>query len=464
MNSLYIILEKCIKIKTIKKLTNIILANYKKIIHIKNLNHYFNVNKFHLDIYTKSDFSDENIILMFRLLEKRFYKLINTKRKQVLNYNKEIANNNSNNKYNIIITDSINNLNIFKAYLLLYYLNLKFFQRKNQEESDIKKHFYSYLGLDFEFNTKKIALMQINFEQSNLDLYNNSLIFMFHPTQLSSNWKLFFVQKIICNLNCYKILHGSDSLDIPYLYNGLLFNNKKYIKKFTSRFIDTKFLCEYKYYMNNLLLGKCKIYHILKDENVITNAKYNSLLLNEKNMGPIYDIIINVNNMSKHLINYTLYDVLFLTHLVDNLKSKIKDYNLIIQITQFIFLEKRKITENIPYEEINKINNYIIIEKTNNKLRLNDIFKNIFNKFMNTNNILKNLLKINYFKNVITMLFKFIFYIGICNKFIVYSKISKNKNIYNKNITKYKVSNPKELDKIILEYKKFYNNNDISPY
>ena len=176
----------------------------------------------------------------------------------------------------------------------------------------------------------------------------------------------------------------------------------------------------------------------------------------------IYTIIINVNNMSKHLINYTLYDVLFLTHLVDNLKSKIKDYNLIIQITQFVFLEKRKITENIPYEEINKINNYIIIEKTNNKLRLNDIFKNIFNKFMNTNNILKNLLKINYFKNVIIMLFKFIFYIEICNKFIVYSKISKNKNIYNKNIISYKVSNPKELDKLILEYKKFYNNNILS--
>ena len=120
MNLLYIILEKCIKIKTLKKLTDIILGNYKKIIQIKNLNHYFNINKFHLDIYTKSDFSDENIILMFRLLEKKFYKLINTK--QVLNYNKEIANNNSNNKYNIVITDNINNLEIFKTYLLLYYL------------------------------------------------------------------------------------------------------------------------------------------------------------------------------------------------------------------------------------------------------------------------------------------------------------------------------------------------------
>ena len=60
------------------------------------------------------------------------------------------------------------------------------------------------------------------------------------------------------------------------------------------------------------------------------------------------------------------------------------------------------------------------------------------------------------------MLFKFIIYIEICNKFIVYSKISKNKNIYNKNIISYKVSNPKELNKLILEYKKFYNNNVLS--
>ena len=86
-------------------------------------------------------------------------------------------------------------------------------------------------------------------------------------------------------------------------------------------------------------MGKCKIYHVLKDDNIITLKKYDELLINEKNMGPIYDIIIDVNNMSKHLINYTLYDVLYLTHLVDNMKTVIKDYDIIIQLTQYIFLD-----------------------------------------------------------------------------------------------------------------------------
>jgi hypothetical protein len=440
MDTLYIILEKCIKSNTLDKLVKIILDNYKEIINIKNISYNYNLDKYNLSIYSKSDISEENIILMFRLVEKNYYRLINKNCNTILNYKDEIANNKSNNKYNVIITDNENNIKIFKSYLLIYYLNLKF----NKS--------ISYLGLDFEFNTKKVALMQINFEQPNLDLYNNSLIFMFNPNQLSHNWKLFFIQKILCNLNCYKILHGSDSLDIPYLYSELLFNNNKYIQKFTSRFIDTKFLCEYKYYVKNLNLGKCKIYHVLKDDGIITIRKYDELLKNEINMGPIYDIIINVNSMSKHLINYTLYDVLYLTHLVDNFK-KIQNYSLIIEITQFIFLEKRKVTNNIPYDEINKINNFIFIYN-NKKLRLNDIFKNIFSKFINSS-ILNNILKINYFKNTLTMLFKFIFFIEICKKFIVYSKISHNKIIYNKHIINYNIVNPSKLKDVIDKYKKY---------
>jgi hypothetical protein len=440
MDTLYIILERCIKSKSLDKLVKIILDNYKEIINIKNINYNLNLDKYNFSIYSKSDISDENIILMFRLVEKNFYKLINKNSKTVLNYYDEIANNKSNNKYNVIITDNESNIKIFKSYLLIYYLNLKF----NKS--------ISYLGLDFEFNTKKVALMQINFEQPNLDLYKISLIFMFNPNQLSHNWKLFFIQKILCNLNCYKILHGSDSLDIPYLYGDLLFNNNKYIEKFTSRFIDTKFLCEYKFYIKNLELGKCKIYHVLKDDGIITKVKYNELLKNEKKMGPIYDIIINVNNMSKHLINYTLYDVLYLTHLVDNFK-KIPNYSLIIEITQFIFLEKRKITNNIPYQEINKINNFIIIYK-NKKLRLNDIFKDMFSNFIKLS-VLNNILKINYFKSTLIMLFKFIFFVEICNKFIVYSRISHNKILYNKHIINFNIIIPSNLEDIIFNYKKY---------
>ena len=53
-------------------------------------------------------------------------------------------------KYLAIITNTRFNLDIFKVYLLFYYINLKFAKDK------------FYLGIDFEFNTKVVALMQIN--------------------------------------------------------------------------------------------------------------------------------------------------------------------------------------------------------------------------------------------------------------------------------------------------------------
>ena len=40
-------------------------------------------------------------------------------------------------------------------------------------------------------------------------------------------------------------------------------------------------------------------------------------------MGPIYNIKVDVNNMSKELINYTLFDVFYLNVLVKFLLSKL---------------------------------------------------------------------------------------------------------------------------------------------
>ena len=114
MNNLYIILEECINSKHLNKLVNLLLNNYKDILSIKKFNYKLNLNKYNFSIYSKSDFSDENLILMFRLVEKNFYKLINKNNKTILNYNEELSNNNSNNKYNVIITDDENNIKIFK--------------------------------------------------------------------------------------------------------------------------------------------------------------------------------------------------------------------------------------------------------------------------------------------------------------------------------------------------------------
>ena len=64
-------------------------------------------------------------------------------------------------------------------------------------------------------------------------------------------------------------------------------------------------------------------------------------------MGPIYDIIIDINNISEYN-NYTLYDVLYLYHLTNFYKINFKDFDLINEITQLTFMQKRDIISLVP--------------------------------------------------------------------------------------------------------------------
>lgn len=413
---LYTFLDACLKIKVLEKLLSILLKNYKIFDYIKKLDHVFNIKFFNLRTYNDNN-NDKNIILMYRLLEKKFYDLISKKANRKLDYKYEINNNSSDNKYYVFLTDNKINFDIFRVYLLFYYTNIRLYKQK------------LYLGLDFEFNTKIVAMMQINFEQSRLDLYNISLIFLFDPNQLSIKWKHMLTKRILCNIMVYKILHGSDSLDIPYVYEGLLDSDKNLIKSFNESFIDTKFLCEYSYYSKNEPLGKCKINYLLLKENIITKKKFDQLLKEEQDMGPIYDIYIDIANISELLINYTLYDVLYLYHLTNYYKND-NSYNLINEITQLIFMDKREIISIVPKLEINKINNYYVL--TNKPNRLNDLF-NYFLKVLQSNKTINDLLKINYFKSTLIYVFKYEFYCYLSKKYELYEKYSEKK-IYNKHI------------------------------
>ncbi len=429
---LYKFLDSCIKLNNLEKLLSFILKNYKLFDEIKNLKDEFNIDKFKINIYRKSE-DDDNIILMFRILEKHFYNKLSKIALRNLRYNDELNNDKSKNIYLVFATDNLLSFDILKVYLLFYYVNMKIYKKIN------------YLGLDFEFNTKVVALMQINFEQARLDLYDYSLIFLFHPNQFTKKWKSFFVNKILCG-NVHKILHGSDSLDIPYVYNDLLSENPDLIKKFNKYFIDTKFLCEYQFYERNVELGKCKIYYFLLNEKIITQEVFDKLLDNEKKMGPIWDIYIHINKLNENLIDYTLYDVLFLSHLVDNLHKNIKDHKIINELTQLTFIDKRNIINIIPKMEINKINNYIVfIDKP---FRLNELFNIFLNKIKKFNNI-ENILNINYFKSTLIMIFKYEFLIYAVKKYTIYEKLSE-KIKYNKDILLHKTDYLEKKHIIIL--------------
>ena len=426
MDKNYKLLYNLLKISDLNKLVNTIFKKYSTFIKLNQLiaiDISDQKNNFDLKLYAKNDYSNNNLYFMFELLHFKFLKMTKKYADRLLKYHKEVNGYvGSGDDYIVLATNSEFKLDIFKVYLLFYYVECKINGKDN------------YMGVDFEFNTKKVALMQINFEQSNIDLLENSLIFLFDPNQLNKNWRTFFVQKIICSENSYKILHGSDSLDIPYLYHELLENNVNFIKKFTKNFIDTKFLCEYNYYRQGTELGKCKIYHILNDEKVISNDKLHELHDNEEKMGPIYDIIITIESLNEFLINYTLYDVLYLYHLLKNFKDKISDFELVNELTRYTFLEKRKISEYVPILEINKINNYMI--KLNKVTRMNDVFNNKINELLNKYKNLRQLLKINYFKNNILMILKFIIYQRLCKKHTVYIRLKANET-YDKDLLNY---------------------------
>ena len=437
MEKVYNLLKKLIKAKRIEDMLSIIFKQYTVFIKLNSLNSIDNdkldISRFELNMYNKGDYSNDNLYMMFEIFHKNFINAVEKVADRSLSYKSELSKKSlsfekfsSSSKYIVLATNTELKLNIFKAYLLIYYVESRINRRKN------------FMGIDFEFNTKKIALMQINFEQANIKLLKNSFIALFNPNQLDKNWRTFFVQKILCSDDSFKIFHGSDSLDIPYLYDELLDGNKTFIKRFTKNFIDTKFLCEYNYYRRGSDLGKCKIYYVLFDENVIDNQKLEYLHKNEEGMGPLYDIFISIDSLNDFLINYTLYDVLYLHHLVYNFRKKIDDFDLIVDLTQFTFLEKRKVSEYLPVLEINKINNYMITMHKGETARLNDIFNQRLEKITlnKRSDIFNQVLKINYFKSDITMLLKFIIYQELVKNNTIFVNL-KNKEIYDKELLNY---------------------------
>ena len=92
------------------------------------------------------------------------------------------------------------------------------------------------MGIDFEFNTKIAALIQICFEGFKIidDRTIYSFIFIFDPNQLNKDDMNCLIKNYLINNKYLKLLHGAESLDVPYLFETILKNNKGYIKQFTN--------------------------------------------------------------------------------------------------------------------------------------------------------------------------------------------------------------------------------------
>jgi len=278
-----------------------------------------------------------------------------------------------------------------------------------------------YVGIDFEFNNHIVGLMQINI--NNIISNKVKYIWLIDLNEFNKNDKSIIVKTIFLNDYLYKILHGSDSLDTPFIFENLLSNDKEKILKFIHRLIDTRFICEY-IRSDRGELPKCSIYDALKYFDTIDSNKYISLNNINEMMGPTYKIKWNVHNLNFQQIRYAYYDVLFLDSFLIDMYNNIDDKNMIYykyinEIIRFIFLERRQVSNIIQKAKINvtKLNNIMIDvhdDKHDDKYTLTKLFdmshKKVIIKDGDKSFDMIKLIDNNYVKSMFIVLLKHIFY------------------------------------------------------
>lgn len=326
----------------------------------------------------------------------------------------------------------------------------------NLSSKDISnKH---YLGIDYEFNKvsktdREVALMQINLENDSDDGY----IFVLYPPELSKENNQILLD-LLTNNKILKILHGSESLDIPYLFNQLLIT-KENIDNFCQGFYDTKYLCDY-LHLESGVKGKCSIYNLLVDSKIITEKKIIELEKIEQKTGPIYLVEIKIHNMSDDILKYAFYDVIFLPELLKKFLSKSFVYTHVIpNISCLINNYKRNLEKEylILEEFIQKMNMNFLFDGYRIVL-LRDIWETYYWIMNDKNKYLEKLKEIHYFKRFFEIVTKFIVYYNIMKFFKVYKNKLELADFINYEKYYNWLSNYPHVNKIIKEYDNEVNN------
>jgi hypothetical protein len=304
-------------------------------------------------------------------------------------------------EFEVIVCDNKNKINDMINYFKKY-MNINYKEK--------------LVGIDFEFNNinkkREIALCQINFDSKE----SINFIYLFYPPDLS-NEQLETFRDLLNSKDIRFILHGGESLDLPYIFSNILTKNRF---PFLSNLIDTRYLCDY-YHNENNIEGKCKINYLNKEMKVLTKNQFDFLEKEEEKMGPIYKIIVDVNKLNDLLILYTLTDVLYLPELVRKFPNN-DIYNFIVPETlAYCFSAKDylSINDDSFSNYINSFNNSFL-RYNNERLMLNDLYYTIINII--DDKIVNNLRNINYFKKQLDILLKYVIYRKIIQNFTVLQK------------------------------------------
>ena len=340
----------------------------------------------------------------------------------------------NNKQYNILLADTKEKTdfmcNFFKNFI-------------KEQNNNIKKKFY--IGMDFEFKRvrktdKDIALFQIILDSND---NNIGTIFVFYPPELNNNQMTILIE-LLTNEYIIKIIHGGESLDIPYLFDQV-FKKEKLIHKFCKNLYDTKYLCEYAHIELDEQKKRCSIYYLLEEYKIITHQKFIDLESIEEKTGPIYLIDIDIHKLNFDVFRYSLYDVLFLPDLIKKFSKKDKIYtNLIPEISHIVFQYKRKInSEGFSFNKMKDITNLYnihFIELDNKIFTLNEIYQYIlFTLYIPE---WEQLIKITYFKEFLETILRYLVYHSISEKQII--MVNKNKEatkIPSFNFSKYQYLN-----------------------
>ena len=172
-----------------------------------------------------------------------------------------------------------------------------------------------WAALDFEFdsiNRKHIMSLGQLIITYETDKINHSKIYLFDFRLFSKDQFNLFENLILINKSVVKILHGSESLDVPHLRK--IMTSEQNFRQFLNQMVDTRYLCAAHHILLNKKgqnLTKCNIYDAMKNVNVITDKKYHELSSIKIN----YHKPWKIKKLSAKQITYAAGDVAFLFNL-----------------------------------------------------------------------------------------------------------------------------------------------------
>lgn len=363
-------------------------------------------------------------------------------------------------KYIVNMAKNDEYIKLFCLTIMLYYM---------LAYTSTKKY---YVIVDYEFTQRQIRLIQLNFETESIkNNYNQSFVWVCNPSELPDYIINLLIKKIMIRNKIIKITQGAESLDIPYVYEHMFKQNKKYILQFSKTFVDLRFLCEYFKATVKSTDKKCSIYDLLKFFNTISSKKYDYLEDVNYKLGPSQDREWDIHKMSSFHAKYAYYDVVFLKQALKDIIKKVKletplfinSYKFISHLVGFVCVEKWGISNiiNDAKNEVDILNNYIIKYKNNN-LTLFGIYSSFIENLVipNINVDVNSLYSVSYLKTSLIILFKKIIYSILLDNYKIYKK--KNEEYNDKLDIKKMITNLNDLkfdlvSKLLLELYNYAN-------